>query len=537
MALDIGWNPTRRVAIMHGVVAAGLWQGRAGAQGARFSHASVVERAKALALGAFDNSLPAVPEAFLELGYDAYRAIRFRRDHALLGPPGAFRMELLHPGFLFKRTVAINAVVDGTVEPVVFDAGMFDYGAKESGAKGASAPGFAGFRLMYPLNKDGVFDEIVSFLGASYFRFLGKGDRYGLSTRALAIGVGGSDPEEFPFFREFWIEQPAPAAVEIVVHALLDSPSLAGAYRFALRPAGGAGLTGAVVDVSATLFTRQPVSRMGIAPMTSMYFSGENDVHRNDDFRPELHDSDGLLVHNGAGEWLWRPLRNPPSISLAGFVDKNPRGFGLLQRDHDFGHYLDLEAPYHMRPSYWVEPAGEWGAGRVELVEIPSGDETNDNVNAYWTPDKPVGQGERVEFAYAITAATNPLAISPRAVAVATYQTNTKVVGTPDPVRPGERRFLVDFAGGALAGSMDTDLLQAVASCTKGAILRTFVIANPQANGVRAGFDVALEPGELTELRLFLQDARGVLSETWTYPWSRSKALAAAEGDLPAARR
>ena len=506
---------------MQGVLAASLWSGRAKADGTAFGTATVVERAKALAEAPFDASLPAMPEEFLKLDYDAYRDIRFRRDRAQLVAAGDFHMELLHPGFMFKRTVAINVVENATVRPVAFDAGMFDYGARALEAKSAAATGFAGFRLMYPLNRSGVFDEVVSFLGASYFRFVGRGDRYGLSSRALAIGVGGSEPEEFPFFREFWIEQPASGDDAVALHALLDSPSLAGAYRFILRPANERGIPGTAIDVTATLFTRKPVSRIAIAPMTSMYFSGENDIHRNDDFRPELHDSDGLLVHTGADEWLWRSLRNPASISFAGFIDTNPKGFGLLQRDHDFGHYLDLEAPYHMRPSFWVEPSGEWGPGRVELVEMPSGDETNDNINAYWTPVRPIGAGERLEFAYSITAVANPLAISPRAVAVATYQTNTKVAGTPDPVRPGERRFLVDFSGPGLAAGVKPDSIRAIASCTKGQILRTFVVQNPHAAGVRAGFDVALGPGEATELRLFLQDASGVLSETWTYPWSR----------------
>lgn len=515
--------PLSRRAAIAGALAAGgvaLSPVRAQDNGAPFSRVALAARARNLAASTFDDRLPSLPTEFQTLDYDGYRKIRFKNEAALLDPAGAYRMHLQHPGFLFKRPVAINIVRSGISTRVEFSTAMFDYGGNALAPEKSPDIGFAGFKLLYPLNQRGNMDELISFLGASYFRFLGSGDRYGLSARSLAIGVGGSEPEEFPFFREFWLEQPEPGINRITVHALLDSPSLAGVYTFILQPDAPRPVAGTAIDITATLFTRRAVKRIGIAPMTSMYFSGENDPHKTDDFRPEVHDSDGLLVHNGVGEWIWRPLRNPHSISFSAFMDKNPRGFGLLQRDHSFEHYEDLEADYHQRPSYWVEPAGDWGEGRIELVEFAAADETSDNINAYWTPSAVIEGGQSLDLAYRITAVIEPRGISPNGIAVATYHTNTKVVGTPDPVKPNERRFLIDFSGQQLAALQgDTKGVELVVSTTKGDILRTFVAPNSYIGGVRAGFDVSLEPGQATDLRAFLLQGNSVMSETWTYPW------------------
>ena len=91
-----------------------------------------------------------------------------------------------------------------------------------------------------------------------------------------------------------------------------------------------------------------------------------------DDARPAVHKSSGVQMHNGYDEWIWRPLQNPETLQISAFLDKDPKGFGLLQRERDFAAFQDDEQRFERRPSLWIEPIGEWGQGAVQLIEIPS---------------------------------------------------------------------------------------------------------------------------------------------------------------------
>jgi glucans biosynthesis protein len=425
-------------------------------------------------------------------------------------------MQLFHLGFLYQRPVTVNVIRDGVPTPVPYQRELFDYGNNRFDRPLPVNLGFAGFRLHYPLNDPRILDELIAFLGASYFRFLGRHQKYGLSARGLAIDVAeGGDREEFPYFREFWIELPQPDADRALVYALLDGPSVAGAYRFEIHPAETTTL-----EVAATLFPRRPLGGVGLAPLTSMFFDGENTRRRTDDFRPELHDSDGLLIHSGAGEWIWRPLRNPARKAVSAFVDANPRGFGLLQRDRSFASYQDLEAHYHERPGYWVEPVGAWGEGRVELVEIPTPDETHDNIVAYWQPARPYEPGQEVAVSYRLRAVSS-LSLHPGGQVVNTFHTPPRASGSNGPSDPTHRRFIVDFAGGDLDFyRRDSAQVQLVPSTSAGRITHSFLVPNPHTKGFRAALDVKLEPGQSTDLRAFLRAGGRALTETWTYPWS-----------------
>jgi len=479
-----------------------------------FRYEEVVRRARDLASVPFDGSLPPLPEPLPSLGFDAYRDIRYRPDRAL--PVGPFRVQMFHPGFLFTRPVTVNVLREGLPTPVLYQPALFDYGRIKIEQPLPVNLGFAGFRLHHPLNRPNVLDEVIAFLGASYFRFLGRDQRYGLSARALAIRVeGAGQPEEFPFFREFWIDA-ARAPDRATVFGLLDSPSTTGAYRFDVYPGPET-----AVEVTGTLVPRRTITAVGLAPLTSMFFVGENDRRFADDFRPELHDSDGLLVHTGAGEWLWRPLRNPAQKTVSSFLDNGPRGFGLMQRDRTFENYQDLEATYHLRPSYWVEPIGSWGEGRVELVEIPTRDETEDNVVAYWEPNRPLEPGQDFVHSYRMRALTDGDALHPGAKAVNTFLARPQASGSSEPGDPTARRFIIDFAGGDLAYYLATpEAVQVAPSASVGRITHTFVVPNEHTRGFRAAFDVKLEPGQRTNLRAYLRAGDRALSETWTMPWA-----------------
>ncbi|HEX8663633.1 MAG TPA: glucan biosynthesis protein G [Beijerinckiaceae bacterium] len=482
-----------------------------------FRYEDVVRRARELAGSAFEANAPPLPEPLNRLDFDAYRDIRFRPDRALLGSGGGpFRMQLFHLGFLYQRPVTVNVIRDGVPTPVAYQPQLFDMGRTRIERPLPVNLGFAGFRLHYPLNNPKILDELIAFLGASYFRFLGRDQRYGLSARGLAINAARNGEEEFPYFREFWVDVPPAGAERALVYALLDGPSVAGAYRFEIYPA-----VETAIDVTATLFPRRTMASVGLAPLTSMFFEGENDRRRVDAFRPELHDSDGLLMHTGGGEWIWRPLHNPGKRWLSAFVDTNPRGFGLLQRDRAFESYQDLEAHYHLRPGYWVEPTSPWGEGHVELIELPTDNETADNVVAYWQPKAPYEPGQEIAFGYRLRAVAATEEMHPGGRVINTFQAPARASGSPDPGDPLVRRFLIDFAGGNLAYYLgDPGLVQVVPSTSAGQIVHTFVVPNEHVRGFRAAFDVRLESGQSTDLRAYLRAGNKALTETWTFPWT-----------------
>jgi glucans biosynthesis protein len=481
-----------------------------------FGFEDVTRRARDLAGAPFEAAPPQLPEQLDRLDFDSWRDIRFRPDKALFANiPGAFRLQTFHLGFLYKRPVTVNTIRDGIPTPIPYSPALFDYGRNKFDKPLPINVGFAGFRLHYPLNDPHIYDEAISFLGASYFRFLGRGQKYGLSARALCVGCGDNS-EIFPFFREFWIETPQAGSNRAVIYALLDSEAATGAFRFELSAGQES-----VVDVQATLFARRANVKFGLAPLTSMYLTGENDRRMRDGYRGELHDSDGLLVHDESKEWLWRPLGNPPQARMTTFADSNIRGFGLMQRDRDFDSYQDIELAYETRPSYFVEPQTPFGEGAVELLELPTPDETNDNIVVSFVGSAAPEIGKPFSYAYRITSSLDLPRLSPNGRAVNTFATAPRALGSSEPVTPGAQRFIVDFAEGELAYFVnDPSQVELVVSASKGAVIRSSVAVNPHIEGLRAMFDVVAKSGETSDLRAFLKAGTQTLTETWTYPWT-----------------
>ncbi len=480
-----------------------------------FGYKDVVEQATALAKQPFDAESTRIPDELSKLTYDSYREIRFRRDKAFWREGESdFRLLPFHLGFLHNKPVQVHIISHGNPIPIPFTTGLFEYG-KVPVPKGLSpALGFAGFAVTTNLNAPKVQDEVISFLGASYFRLIGRGHRYGLSARSLALDVGGKGPEEFPFMRALWVEEPSRDTTELVIYALLDSPSVAGAFRYVVSPGRET-----YMDVTATVIPRREIERIGIAPLTSMFQAGEGDLHQRTDFRPEIHDSDGLMMQSGSGEWIWRPIRNPRALRISSFGDKNPRGFGLMQRDRDFGSYQDLEARYDARPGYWVQPQGDWGEGRIELIEIPTVDEAFDNIVACWTPNTPLPSGQAAEFRYRISALSTTWHLHPHAQVQQTFNGSDIEDGIAE--GSGTKRFIVDFAGGDLVYyQSEPDRLELVATTTAGTINSRILAFNAPLKGVRAIVDAVLPDGQSAELRMFLRTRNRTLSETWTSTWS-----------------
>jgi len=488
----------------------------------RFGHEEVVRRARELAAKPYDAGVRELPPELRNLSFDQYRNIVFRSDRALFGADGGpFRLHLFHPGFLFARTVTVNTVRDGIPAPAPYSNALFDYGGINLARPLPVDLGFAGFKLNYPLNDPRNFDELISFVGSSYFRVLGRHEVYGLSARGAAINYGGPPgQEEFPFFREFWIENPGRNADRAVIEALMDSESLTGAFRFEVYPGDDT-----KVEITATIIPRKPIGKLGLAPLTSMFFYGETTRRNFTDYRPELHDSDGLLMLTGAGEWIWRPLVNPDVVESSRFIDRNPRGFGLIQRDRNFEHYQDLDLNYEARPSYWIEPRGAWGEGELELFAFPTRDETNDNVVLCWIPKAPVEPGREIEIGYRLTVLSSDAAINVGGRAINTFTAPAAALGAAEGPGEGTQRFLIDFAGGDLGYYVkDPGRVSVTASVSSGQVTRTFVTPNPKIKGFRAAVDVKAEKGQTVDIRAFLRAGERTLTETWTMPFRRGEA-------------
>ena len=480
-------------------------------EGVPFDKAWLRAEAKRLAGLPFEVPPAKLPEWIEGLDWDGYQSIRFRADKALWKGKGrALEARLFHLGLFFRHPVTIHEVDAGRSRVIRYSKDLFTYGSSLQVPEHQEELGFAGFRVGMAPNFEA---DMFAFLGASYFRAVGGTKQYGLSARGLAVDTALPRPEEFPDFRKFWLERPSAKSRTMTIHALLDSPSVAGAYTFIVTPGESTRM-----DVEAVLFPRKPIERVGIAPLTSMYQCGENDRRVADDFRPEIHDSDGLAMWTGTGEWIWRPLVNSPVLRMNSFLDENPKGFGLLQRDQNFDHYQDDGAMYHLRPSLWVEPLDGWGKGAVQLVEIPSPDETFDNTVAFWNPAETFGPGQERAFRYRLHWGSKPPAVSPMARVVSTRIGAGGIPGQKN--RPPSRKFVIDFKGGRFEALPWETKVEPVLSVSRGEIQHPAVRPVVGGDTWRCNFDLLAGGGDPVDLRLFLRDAKGALTETWIYQYT-----------------
>jgi len=482
-----------------------LYAGTAGA----FSFEDVAERAQLQARQPYRDTSRKAPAQLAALSYDQYRDIRFRPDRALWrNDKLPFELMFFHLGKFQKQAVRIDEITPQGTQHVPYRAGDFDFGKNKVSPQTWGDLGFAGFRAHYPLNSPAYKDEVVVFLGASYFRALGAGQRYGLWARGLAIDTVGGQGEEFPAFIRFWAVKPAADGNTLTIYALLDSQRATGAYQFDIRPGGET-----VMDVRVRLFLRDKVATLGIAPLTSMFFFGENQPHRTD-FRPEVHDSDGLMVATGDGEWIWRPLLNPKQTLTTSYSMQNVRGFGLMQRDREFRNYEDSEARYELRPSAWVEPTGQWAPGRVELMQLNTPDESNDNIVAYWVPQDLPAPGQPLEFTYRLHWQGMQQDQRPPGA----WVTQTRAGRGFAELAEDEQQYIVDFTGPSLDALPPDATVKAVVSApANGQIMESNVYRLEANHAWRMTVRVKqLDRNQPTEMRGFLQSGNDVLSETWS---------------------
>jgi periplasmic glucans biosynthesis protein len=446
-----------------------------------------------------------LPDNLKKLDYDHYRQIRFLPEHALWrGEKLPFEVQFFHRGFFYAPRVDIYEVANGQATKIPYRPDAFSFGSNQPPAADVDL-GFAGFRIHAPINRPDYYDEVCVFLGASYFRAVAKGEIYGLSARGLAINTGEAKGEEFPLFKTFWIEKPAANTNSIVVHALLDSESTTAAYRFTVRPGDTT-----VFDVEMAIYPRVALDHAGLAPMTSMFFFGPNDRIEVDDFRPSVHDSDGIAIYNGRGEALWRPLSNPRDLQISTFSDLNPRGFGLMQREKNFLEYQDIESGFEKRPSLWAEPIGDWGEGSVQLIEIPTKEEIHDNIAAFWRPKNPLQAKGEHTFTYRLHWGPD----APKATSLA--RVSRTAVGARG---EGIKIFVLDFVGERLK-SVDQNSIRGNVTAEKTEIKNVVTQPNPAIGGWRLSFELSVKEQAPTELRASLMQGNDAISEVWVYRWT-----------------
>ena len=479
----------------------------------RVAHAlgfdDVAKRARELAETPYRPPVSQLSPELRDLDYDAYRDIRFRPDHALWRAEKLpFELMFFPTGRGFQDAVRINTIEPGGVKRFEADPAMFDFGANKIPPQKLRGLGFAGFRAHYAINRPGHKDEVVVFLGASYFRAVGQNQIYGLSARGLAVDTAAASGEDFPRFSEFWIERPRPGATTLTIYGLLDSKRVTGAYKFVVAPGAET-----VMTVNSRVFPRDGAAKLGFAPLNTMYAFGENQPG-HDDYRPEVHDSDGLSVQTGEGEWIWRPLVNPKRLLVTSFATTNPRGFGVMQRDRSPASYEDPEALYERRPSLWIEPVGAWGKGRVELVQIPTPDETNDNIVAYWVPEQAPVVGKSFDFGYRMRWQMVGQVPAGKGWVVQTRR-GRGYVRQPD----GDLNFVVDFDGPALrALAADTKLEAAVEVGSNAELRERNLFRNPVSGAWRMTVRVKrADASKPIELRAAIKQAANTLTETWSY--------------------
>lgn len=474
-----------------------------------FSFDDVVSEAEKLSKVDFQKKEVVLPKELLDMDYDAHRAIRYIREK---GPwynqDLPFEIQFFHLGSLFKNSVEVLQIDNDVVAPFVYNSLAFKQG--DDDLFPFKNLGYAGFRIHNPLNTSDYFDELIAFLGASYFRALGKGQKYGLSARGLAVDTAVMTGEEFPEFIKFWLVKPKKNDKSLKIFALLDSPRITGAYAFDVKPGD---IT--VVNVKTVLFPRDDIQKVGIAPLTSMYLFGENTKNRFFDYRMEVHDSDGLLVKNSSGEWLWRPLDNNAKLRISDFNDSDVKGFGLLQRDTDPSHYMDFEAHYQERPSLWVEPVKAFGEGVVELVEIPSDKEIHDNIVAMFIPKDKFKSDQKYEFEYNLHWFKNKKPFdNSLAEVIATY---SGLGGTSGVEEKDWTKFVIDFKGDSLNNLKIADLFPDV-SVSEGEVKNVVISSNPLTGGYRLTFDFKSSKN-VSEIRAVLKKDGVNLTEVWSYQW------------------
>jgi glucans biosynthesis protein len=496
----IAFSSWRRLLL--GVVLFAL--GTAAAVADDFDFAHVEKKAQELANAPYDGTPAPVPAFLTQLTPEQYAQIQ-DVNPLWSDSDSPFQVQFYLPGSYFPRPEKISVVENGQSRPIPFRLANFTFGDLHPDSLPQDL-GYAGFRLLYPLNTPPNYNEFISFLGATYFRAVGKDAIYGTSARGIGIDTAQSSGEIFPYYSHIWLVKPAPGSSEMTVYALMDSSVVTGAYRFVIHPG-----TDCVVDVESTIYLRKPVQVLELAPLTSMFWHGHGRGVRAGDWHPAQHDSSELVLADGNGEWISRPLDNPLQIQTTTYSMQQPQGFGLIQQPRDFSAYQGIDTQYQRRPSVWVSPVGDWGEGQVHLVELPTNNPDMDNIDVFWVPATQPQPGQPYHYAYQLRFFNSQHGLIPLAHPIATY------LGY-DTKDPEWQRVVVDFADGALAKLPQSMAVRAHFSAADGAQVRDQQVQfSPDGHFWRLSAEVQTAANTPSNLRAYLTLDGQVMTDTWTF--------------------
>jgi glucans biosynthesis protein len=451
-----------------------------------------------------------VDEALANLTYEQHnRAIVYKDDQAIWRNDNVpFRLEPYHTaGAIFAFPVELFQVEAGRATKIQYSADAFEFNAPAKAPATPAQSDFAGFHAQAQIDRLGVFRDFLRFLGATNFRAIASGQVFGVSARALAINTGQTGGEDFPLFRSFWIERPRPVDQSLVVHGLFDSVSAVGRYKFTVTPGFDT-----IIDTEATIYPRRRIAYAGIAPIASRFFFGPSAAPKRRDFRPRVHDSEALAILNGQGEQIWRPLLNPERLQFSVFVDKGPRGFGLIQKERSFAAYQDTDAQFEKRPSLWIEPVGDWGEGSIDLIELPAPEEVNENIVCFWRPKDGLGPGIGHRYRYRMHWCWTPPIENRRASVSQTRIGETK---------SGDIAFIVDFANTERCDGCNPSAIATQVTASAGEVRNARVAAGPEVGMQRLRFEYAPSGSDPADLRAQLLVDGKAVSETWIFRWAR----------------
>ena len=451
-----------------------------------------------------------VDEALSAITYEQYsRAIVYKEDQAIWRKDdGPFWLEPYHTaGTIFAFPVELYTVEGGRAARIPYSASAFEFNPPAKQPATPAQSDFAGFRALGQIDKPGAFREFLSFLGASNFRAIAEGQGFGVSARALAINTGQTGGEDIPLFRSFWIERPKPIDQSLTIHALLDCQSAVGRYKFVVTPGYDT-----VIETEAVIYPRRRIPYAGIAPIASRFFFGPGVPPKRRDYRPRVHDSEALYIFNAAGDQIWRPLLNPDRLQFSVFLDKTPKGFGLIQKERSFASFQDLDQHFEKRPSLWIEPLGDWGEGSIDLIELPAPEEINENIVCFWRPKDGLGPGIGHRYRYRMHWCWNPPVENKRATIQQTRVGETKA---------GEVAFLLDFANTEACEGCNAASLTANVTASAGEVRNVRLAPGPAPATQRLRFEYVPAGSDPVDLRAELMADGKPVSETWIFRWAR----------------
>ena len=475
-----------------------------------FSAAKVVEMARALAAEPHKPPGSAPLDPLGSASPEEIATIRYRTGDLIWAGAGlAFAIEPVHRSRNFPGEVELYTVEGTTASRVVYDPARCDFGTLKPPPASAHL-GFTGFRILRRRD-DGQLLPAASLVNASILAGIAPNQAWGAISRPLSVHLPDQIGEEPSQMRAVWIEQPRSVATELVMHALVDTPSLAGAIRFTLRADDAT-----VIDTECTLFTRKQVDHLALAPVQATYLAGPIDWPPTPDMRPAVYEAAGVQMQTGNGEWIWRPVSNRSRLQISGFVDRDPQGYGLMQRDRGFGAFLDDENDWQRRPSVWIEPIGKWGAGEVTLLEIPAASQNNKNIACYWRPRPGLAAGAEVNYAYRQFWSWQAPSRPDGAIVTA-----SRIGRIPGDTSEGKTRFLVQFEGGQLGDPAKAAAIVPTIWSSAGKVAAIRVYRAPRQNSMRVVFDLDAGGQPLVELRVWLKHDNAPMSEAWLYRWTQ----------------